>query len=241
MRRGVVDGIDLDRVEPHVRATARALPGSVRPVGRMPSGHHRVDDGVATVEDGLPAEALLKLRTSGSEIRIPMPGWPMIGSSAHWPSRGRSMAPAWVRPGRSRPRRSGSPASPVSPSFLDLGQAEDLRVRAEFLALALSIAIGNTRRSISITTCSSVPQHGEHRPVRSSANGRPRHSSTTSIYPPPAVSKLPGRWRAAPSPRCCWVVDARPGRPPAADRGADGTGNAGELARPNHVEHLRAY
>jgi hypothetical protein len=98
---------------------------------------------VATVEMACQLKRFAKFML-GSEIGIPMPGWPydrILGRLAK--PLGSLMAPAefgsWVV---RRFCEAYPPTSPVSLSFLDLAKADDLRTRAEFLALALSIAIG---------------------------------------------------------------------------------------------------
>ena len=123
------------------------------------------------------------------------------------------------------------PASPVSLSFLDLGQAEDLRVRAEFLALALSIAIGTPDGREQITTLFQRSQTAEDRPYVDVADLC--LSLTREIDDPLVVEAA----------RALGDLLLKP-RPPLAGRSAEGDRrplivdygrNAGELARLNGI------
>jgi hypothetical protein len=166
-RSGVVDAIDFielrGRLE-ELQARYRALYPNSDP--RPPLDIIAFDAcDVATVEMACQLKPFAKFML-GSEIGIPMPGWPYdrVLSRLAEPM-GSLMAPAefgsWVV---RRFCEAYPPTSPVSLSFLDLAQADDLRVRAEFLALALSIAIGTPRVREQITDLFLRSQTADDRP-----------------------------------------------------------------------------
>lgn len=170
-RTGVVDGIDfielsgmLERLQDIMRKEyqRRGDPDATRPTLDI-IGFDVCD--VATVEMACQLQRFAKYLL-GSEIGIPIPGWPydrILGRLAS--PKGRLMAPpefgAWaVR----RFCESYPSDTPVSLTFLDLQQAADLRKHAELLALALAVAVGDPDALARISELFKRSQTGEDRP-----------------------------------------------------------------------------
>ena len=120
---------------------------------------------VATVEMACQLQPFAKYLL-GSEIGIPIPGWPydrILQRLAN--PKGRLMAPpefgGWVVRRFCEAYRADTP---VSLTFLDLTQATELRARAELLALALAVAIGDEDVRERIADLFKRSQTGEDRP-----------------------------------------------------------------------------
>ena len=167
-RGGVVDAIDfveLSRMLQRLQDRYRQLYGD--PSAERPTldivGFDACD--VATVEMACQLQPFAKYLL-GSEIGIPIPGWPYdrILDRLRNP-KGRLMAPPEFGSYVVRRFCESYPASsPVSLSFLDLTQARELRARAEILALALLVAIGDCDTRNRITELFIKSQTGDHRP-----------------------------------------------------------------------------
>ncbi len=233
-RGGVVDAIDfieLSVMFEQLQERYRVLYGAMD--ARPPLDIIAFDAcDVATVEMACQLKRFAKFML-GSEIGIPMPGWPydrILRRLAE--PLGTLMAPAefgsWVV---RRFCEAYPPTSPVSLSFIDLGQAEDLRVRAEFLALALSIAVGTPDGRDQIANLFLRSQTAENRPYVDVADLC--LSLTREIDDPLVVEAA----------RALGDLLLKP-RPPLVGRSADGDRrplivdygrNAGELARLNGI------
>ena len=120
---------------------------------------------VATVEMACQLQPYAKYLL-GSEIGVPIPGWPYDRILARLADpKDRLMTPDEFGSWAIRRFCEEYPASsPVSLSFLDLSQATDLRARAELLALALSVAIGNPDTRARISELFIRSQTAENRP-----------------------------------------------------------------------------
>jgi hypothetical protein len=167
-RGGVVDAIDfveLSRMLQRLQDRYKQLygdPGAERPTLDI-IGFDACD--VATVEMACQLQPFAKYLL-GSEIGIPLPGWPYdrILDRLRNP-KGRLMAPPELGSYVVRRFCESYPASrPVSLTFLDLTQAGELRARAEILALALLVAIGDSGKRYRITELFTQSQTGDHRP-----------------------------------------------------------------------------
>lgn len=171
-RGGVVDAIDfvelsgmLQRLQDIMKERYRQLyadPSDKRPTLDI-IGFDACD--VATVEMACQLQPFAKYLL-GSEVGIPIPGWPYdrILERLRKPL-DRLMAPAEFGSYAVRRYCESYPSSaPVSLSYLDLTQANDLRARAEWLALALAIAIEGTDTRNRIAELFTRSQTGEDRP-----------------------------------------------------------------------------
>jgi hypothetical protein len=171
-RSGIVDSIDfvglsemLRKLQDQLKEVYRQRYGD--PHEERPTldiiGFDACD--IATVEMACQLQPFAKYLL-GSEIGIPMPGWPydsVLDRLKH--PYGRLMAPAEF--GSYVVRRfceSYTADTPVSLTFLDLRQAIRLRKHAEFLALTLSTAIDETDDRDRIIDVFKQAQTGEDRP-----------------------------------------------------------------------------
>jgi hypothetical protein len=167
-RGGVVDAIDFVELSDLLRRLQDKISQSYDDqITEPPSldiiGFDACD--VATVEMACQLQPFAKYLL-GSEIGIPIPGWPYdrILDRLRNP-KGRLMTPPEFGSYVVRRFCESYPASsPVSLTFLDLAEARKLRGQAEILALALSIAIGDSDKRRRITALFTESQTGDDRP-----------------------------------------------------------------------------
>jgi cysteine peptidase C11 family protein len=171
-RTGIVDSIDfvglsemLRKLQDELNETYRLQYGDVRdePPTLDIIGFDACD--IATVEMACQLHPFAKYLL-GSEIGIPMPGWPydLILDRLMHPY-GRLMTPPEFGSYVVRSFCASYTAlTPVSLTFLDLRQATRLRKHAEFLALTLSAAIDNSGDRDRISDAFKRSQTGDERP-----------------------------------------------------------------------------
>lgn len=237
-RSGVVDGIDfielsgmLERLQDIMSAQyqRRGDPDGTRPTLDI-IGFDVCD--VATVEMACQLQPYAKYLL-GSEIGIPIPGWPYDRILRRLVApKGRLMAPpefgSWaVR----RFCEAYEADTPVSLTFLDLRQATDLRARAELLALALAVAIGDPNSLDRISELFKRSQTGEDRPyvdVVDLCLNLVRESGDVLVV---EAARALGDLLLSPRPLLVGESDTGKGDPFIVEHGR----NAGELARLNGI------
>jgi hypothetical protein len=187
---------------------------------------------VATVEMACQLQPFAKYLL-GSEIGIPIPGWPYdrILDRLRYP-KDRPMTPPEFGSYVVRRFCESYPASsPVSLTFLDLAQANELRYRAELLALALLAAIDDPDRRQRIMELFTQSQTGEDRPyvdVVDLCLNLVRHGGDPLIA---ETARALGDFPLNPRPPLVGKSATGDGRPFIVDHGR----NAGELARLNGI------
>jgi len=186
---------------------------------------------VATVEMACQLQPFAKYLL-GSEIGIPIPGWPYdrILDRLRYP-KDRPMTPPEFGSYVVRRFCESYPASsPVSLTFLSLAQANELRYRAELLALALLAAIDDSDRRLRIMELFTQSQTGEDRPyvdVVDLCLNLVRHGGDPLIA---EMARALGDFLLNPGPLVGKSATGE-GRPFIVDHGR----NAGELARLNGI------
>lgn len=237
-RTGVVDSIDfvelsgmLQRLQDRIGARYKERYGDVS------EGPPTLDIiafdacDVATVEMACQLGPFAKYLL-GSEIGIPMPGWPydwILYRLKH--PIGRLMAPPEF--GRYVVRRfcESYPATltPVSLTFLSLKHADELRNRAEFLAAALSAAIDDPGFRAQIAELFKRSQTGEGRPYVDVADLCLSLRRETGNPPVIRAARALGDLLLSPGPHVVGRSFTGEGDPLIVEHGR----NAGELARLN--------
>jgi len=165
-RTGVVDAIDFVELSDmllQLQARFSKWYQSVKPPTLDIIGFDACD--AATVEMACQLQPFAKYLL-GSEIGIPIPGWPYdrILDRLRYPKDLPMTPPEFGSYVVRRFCESYPSSSPVSLTFIGLAQANELRYRAEVLALALLAAIGDSDRRHRIMELFTLSQTGEDRP-----------------------------------------------------------------------------
>jgi Clostripain family len=165
-RTGVVDAIDFVELRDmllQLQARFSRWYQSAEPPTLDIIGFDACD--AATVEMACQLQPFAKYLL-GSEIGIPIPGWPYdrILDRLRYPKDAPMTPPEFGSYVVRRFCESYPASSPVSLTFIGLAQANELRYRAELLALALLAAIGDSDRRHRIMELFTLSQTGEDRP-----------------------------------------------------------------------------